>query len=104
MNHLWLWPIAGGGVGLANALTRWKTVSLMAAGTGTRSMVLGLVVGGVLVRLGLVAGLLMAGLRQGIVPGMLAFGGLWLTRSAIVIWISLQKSRTYQRITEQVWS
>lgn len=101
MNHLWLWPIAGGGIGIANAVTRWKTVSLVSAGAGTGSLVL--VVGGMLVRLGLVAGLLIAGLRHGIVPGMLAFGGLWVTRSAIVIWFSVKGSGMYQRVTGQIY-
>jgi hypothetical protein len=94
---LWLWPFAGGFVGMVNALSRWKTVSCLSTEMVTRSLVL--VVGGMLLRLGLVAGLLTAGLKRGIIPGLLAFAGLWITRWTIVVWFSTREGRRRQGLS-----
>ena len=79
-----LWLVAGGLVGLLNSLTRWWTVARFQAEMGNSALLLTL--GGLALRLALVTGLLIAGLRQGIVPGLLAFAGLWVSRLATVIW------------------
>lgn len=89
MSSLWLWPFAGGFVGVLNGLTRWRTVSRLSTNAVTRSLVM--VLGGMFLRLSLVTGLLMAGLIRGIVPGLLAFVGIWITRWAIVILVSAQQ-------------
>jgi hypothetical protein len=64
-----------------------------------------LTLGGMALRLALVAALLISGLRRGIVPGLLAFGGLWLTRMVAVIcfqacgalWTSTSAEGEYNR-------
>jgi hypothetical protein len=73
-----LWLLAGGIVGAANTLTRWWTVSHLRS--GMRASPLSLVWGGFILRLALVTGLLSLGLSRGILPGFLAFAGLWLAR------------------------
>lgn len=79
-----LWLLAGALVGVLNGLTRWWTVARLRA--KMEGSPLGLTLGGMTVRLILVAALLTVGLQRGILPGLLAFAGLWLTRSATVIW------------------
>jgi len=75
------WLFAGGAVGVLNALTlRWAVGRLRPA--ASRHVVLW-VAGSALLRWGLVAGVLIAALQRGIVPGLLAFVGLWLARWSI---------------------
>jgi hypothetical protein len=46
-----------------------------------------------MLRWGLAAGLLITALQRGIVPGLLAFAGLWLARWGMACWLALgQKS------------
>lgn len=99
MISLWMWPFAGGLVGIVNGLTRWTTISYLSSEAVTRSLVL--VVGGMVVRLGFVAGLLIAGLKQGIAAGLLAFAGLWITRWIIVVWSNVRQNRQDQRPARQ---
>jgi hypothetical protein len=80
-----IWLLMGGLVGVLNGLTRWWTVARLQAEMGNSAVVLTL--GGLGIRLALVVALLIGGLRQGIVPGLLAFAGLWITRLANVIWL-----------------
>ncbi len=80
-----LWLLAGGLVSVLNTLTRWWIVARLRP--DMRRSALLLTLSGMVVRLALVAALLIGGLKQGIVPGLLAFGGLWLTRLATVIWV-----------------
>jgi hypothetical protein len=80
-----LWLLAGGVVGGLNSLNRWWTVARLRADMQISPLLLTL--GGMALRLALVAALLIAGLRHGIVPGLLAFAGLWLARSATVVWV-----------------
>ncbi|MGD2144713.1 MAG: hypothetical protein PVF54_09580 [Anaerolineae bacterium] len=81
-----LWLLAGGLVGVVNGLIRWCTVAPLRP--GMRIGALSLVLSGMAVRLGLVVALLILGLKHGFVPGLLAFAGLWLARSAIVLWVA----------------
>lgn len=79
------WLLAGGLVGVLNGFSRWWTVARLRAGGDGRPLLLTL--GGLGVRLTLVAALLIAGLKQGIAAGLLAFAGLWLAQWATVIWV-----------------
>lgn len=97
MIGLWVWPFAGGLVAIVNGLTRWTTISHLSSGAVTRSLVLVFI--GMFVRLGLVTGLLIAGLERGIVPGLLAFAGLWIVRWTIVIWSNAQRDLRKQGLT-----
>jgi len=94
---LWIWPFAGGLVAIVNGLTRWTTISQLSSDAVTRSLVLVLV--GMFVRLGLVTGLLIVGLKRGIVAGLLAFAGLWIVRWTIVIWSNGQPNPTKRGLT-----
>ncbi len=96
MSSFWMWLFAGGVVGVVNGVARWKTVSRLSTETMSRSLTL--TVGGMLLRLGLVTGLLIAGLMQGIVPGLLAFAGLWITRWTIVLWFSARQGMSKQYV------
>jgi len=93
-----LWLFAGGAVAVVNAVTRQRTVACLSTETIGGSLVL--VLGGMLLRLSLVAGLLIAGLRQGIAPGLLAFAGLWITRGAIVVWLGVGWPGLLKRVSE----
>ena len=81
-----LWLVAGALVGLLNAGIRWWTVSRLGAELPDRALLTA--VGGMAVRLSLAASLLTIGLRRGIVPGLLSFGGMWITRWATVLWFN----------------
>lgn len=93
-----LWLFAGGIVAVVNAVIRQRTVACLSTETIGGSLVL--VLGGMLLRLGLVAGLLVAGLRQGAIPGLLAFAGLWITRGAIVVWFGVGWLGLMKRVSE----
>jgi hypothetical protein len=76
------WLFAGGAVGVLNALTiRWAVGRLRPA--ASRHVVLW-VTGTAWLRWGLAAGVLVAALQRGIVPGLLAFVGLWLARWSVM--------------------
>ena len=92
-----LWLLAGGLVGIANGLTRWWTVSRLRR--EMRLSPLALVWGVLILRLALVAALLILGLRRGIIPGLLAFAGLWLARWGTVIWSGALRRPEEQRLT-----
>ncbi len=81
-----LWLLAGALVGALNAGIRWWTVSRVWVGLTQRALLL--VLGGMTVRLSLVACLLALGLSRGIIPGLLSFGGVWLSRWATVLWFN----------------
>lgn len=91
-----IWFLAGGAVAIINAVTRRRAVASIPAATRTRSLVL--VVVGVFLRLGLIAGLLGLALQRGIVPGLLAFGGLWVTRGLILVCFGLGWFGTLERV------
>lgn len=80
-----LWLAAGALVGVLNAFNRWWTVARTHHDREDRAV--SMVLGGMMVRLLVVAALLIAALRVGIVPGLLAFGGMWLARWGALIWI-----------------
>lgn len=80
-----LWTVLGGLLGAVNGVTRWWTVSRLRA--GRRADALLWTLGGMAIRLGLVAGLLIAAFRDNPLAGFAAAGGLLLTRSLTVIWV-----------------
>jgi hypothetical protein len=92
-----LWLLAGGLIGMMNSLTRWWTVSRLRH--EMRLPPLALVWGGVILRLALVATLLTLGLRQGMIPGLVAFAGLWVSRWGSAIWFGALRRSEPQRLT-----
>ncbi len=80
------WLLLGLAVGVLNGLTRWWTVKRLCP--TQPSGALGSVVGGMLLRWGLVIGLLIAALNvsTGIIPALLSFVGLWVARWGTTIW------------------
>ena len=80
-----VWLTAGALVGILNARARWWTVAH--AGFTQADRALSLALGGMFIRLVLVTALLALALRDGLVPGLLAFGGMWLARWGSVVWI-----------------
>ena len=83
-----VWLLVGGAIGFLEAVTMWWTVARLRPGAPQRVVIW--VVGGIVVRWGLDAGLLAVALQQGIVPGLLAFAGLWLSRRGVVFWVSVR--------------
>lgn len=79
-----LWLLAGSLTGILNSLTRWWTVHQLRAEMPGHPVLL--ILSGMTLRFVLVSALLIAGLKDGIVQGLLAFGGLWLARWAAVLW------------------
>ncbi len=83
------WLLAGLLLGALNALSLAWTVGRLrpeSAGAG-----LAMVWGGAALRWSLAVLLLSLALRQGILPGLGAFGGLWLARSLAVLWFGTQE-------------
>jgi hypothetical protein len=82
------WLIAGGAIGVLNGLgLRWTVARLRPEAPG-RAVAWAL--GGAMLRWGLAASLLIAALRHGVVPALLAFAGLWLARWGIVYGFNLR--------------
>jgi len=81
-----LWLLAGAVIGVLNAGLRWWTVSRLHVDLAHRAVFL--VLAGMTLRLSLVASLLAVGLRQGILPGLLSFGGMCLARWGTVVWFN----------------
>jgi hypothetical protein len=92
-----LWLLAGGLLGIVNGLTQWWTVSRLRP--RVRLAPLALVWGGLILRLALVAAVLTLGLRRGVIPGLLAFAGLWLARWGIAIYFGAWRPSEAQRPT-----
>jgi hypothetical protein len=91
------WLFAGAAVGVLNGLTLRWTVARLRPDMVLRSVAL--VVGGMFLRWGLAAVLLVAALLPDAVsgssvPGLLAFAGLWLSRWGIIWWLSRAGSRS----------
>jgi hypothetical protein len=81
------WLFTGGAIGVLSGLTLWWTVARLRPDAS--SYVVVLVLGGMILRWSLSAGLLVAALQHGIVPGLLAFAGLLLARWGMVYWFNL---------------
>jgi hypothetical protein len=102
MSGAWPWGLAGGLVGIINGLSRWKTVSRLSATAVSGS--LRLTIGTMVLRLGLVAGLLATGLKQGIIPGLSAFAGLCIARWIVVLWFGTRKGSADRWSVQQLRS
>ena len=100
MSALWPWVVAGVGVGIVNGLSRWRTVSRVSATAVSNPVRFAL--GTMALRLGLVAVLLTVSLRQGILPGLSAFVGLFITRWIIVLWFSTRRDSADHRSARQL--
>lgn len=92
------WLLLGVLIGVANALMRWWTVSRLHQ--EMRLSALTWVWGGLILRLGLVAAMLILGLKRGILAALLAFTGLSLARWGCVIWFGALRGRAGQRPTK----
>jgi hypothetical protein len=78
------WLFAGGAVGLASMWSLQWTAERLRPGTSLAGIALAM--GGIVVRLGVAAALVLMALRHGGLPaGLAALGGLWLVRW-IVSW------------------
>jgi hypothetical protein len=77
----------GGAVGTLNVLTLRWTVARLRPGAPRHAAAW--ILGGALLRWGFIAGLLIAALQRGLVPGLLAFAGLWLAQWGMVCWTGL---------------
>ena len=84
-----LWLFAGLAVGALNGLTLRNSVARLRPDVSGRAVAW--MLGGMLLRLGLAASLLIVALQRGILPGLLAFAGLWLARWGTVY--SVQRTR-----------
>jgi hypothetical protein len=84
------WLLAGLLLGALNALSLAWTVGRLQP-QGAVWPALALVWGGAVLRWSLAVLLLSLALRQGILPGLGAFGGLWLARSLAVLWFGTQE-------------
>ena len=73
-----LWLFAGLAVGALNGLTLRNSVARLRPNVSGHTVAW--ILGGAILRLGLAAGLLVVALQRGILPGILAFAGLWLAR------------------------
>jgi len=73
-----LWLFAGWAAGALSGLILWSSVARLRPDAPRRAVAW--VLGGALLRWAAAAGLLIAALQRGIVPGLLAFAGLWLAR------------------------
>ena len=83
-----LWLFTGGSIGVLNGLSlRWTVARLHPDAPG---QAVAWALGGAMLRWSLAAGLLMTALQRGVVPGLLAFAGLWLARWGIVCWLNLR--------------
>jgi len=80
------WLVTGGTIGVLNGLSLRWTVARLRPDAPRRAVALAMA--GTLLRWSLVAGLLIAALRHGIAPGLLAFVGLWLARWGVVCWFN----------------
>ena len=81
-----LWLFTGGSIGVLNGLSlRWMVARLRPE---VPCRAVAWAMGGVLLRWGLTAILLIIALQEGILPGLLAFAGLWLARWGIVYWLN----------------
>lgn len=77
-----LWLLPGGAAGILTILTLWWTIQRLRPDTGDA---IWLRVGvGYLLRLGIVAGLLIWAVSQGVGPLLWAFGGLMASRWAMI--------------------
>ncbi|MEA3397655.1 MAG: hypothetical protein U9R05_09370 [Chloroflexota bacterium] len=85
-----VWLIAGALVGWVSILIQVWTVARLCPRTPRRG--LGLLIGGMLLRWALIAGLFSVALRQGIVAGLWAFAGLWVARWLGILRIHAGKS------------
>jgi hypothetical protein len=85
------WLLTGSVVGVLHGVTLWWTVARLQPHAPRHAIAWTL--GGAILRWGLAAGLLITSLQRGIVPGLLAFAGLWLSQWGIACWLaSAQKS------------
>jgi len=92
-----LWFLAGALLSGLLLLTQALTVARLHAHTAPRAL-MARVVAGVLFRWMLIASLLIVALRQGVVPGLWAFAGLWVMRWPLIYLI--HRRRLFARLLQ----
>jgi hypothetical protein len=88
-----LWFLAGGAVEALNALTRKWSVEQMQS----RTQAIGLLIGGLLVRLAISALVLALAFRYSVLAGFMAFLGYWICRWIMIGWLH----RRYRSISSR---
>jgi len=81
-----LWLLTGGAIGVLNSLALWWTVAGLRPQTPHRALFR--FTGSVVLRWGLIGGLLAVALQKGALPGLAAFAGLWLARWGMLYWLN----------------
>lgn len=84
------WLLAGCAVGALNGLILWWAVGRLRPDVPRNTVAW--VLAGALLRWTIVAALLIGALQHGIVPGLLAFAGLWLARWGMVYWLGFGRA------------
>ena len=90
-----LWLLAGGTVGLLSVVTLWWAIGCIRPAAPRRAVAW--ILGGTVLRWTTTGGVLIAALQRGIVPGLLAFAGLWLARWGMVYWLGRTSLKTWRR-------
>jgi hypothetical protein len=80
---VFVWFLAGGGVEVLNALSRWWSVERL--GLYARGLSVAMFVGGFVLRLGLTGLVLVFAFRHSALSGVAALVGYWICRW-IIIW------------------
>ena len=83
-----VWFGLGNLLGLFNLSMQWWTINRLLSSQPNRAAALA--VGGLIVRLALVACLLIVALKENVLAAILLLSGWWLARSASLIWIELK--------------
>lgn len=84
------WLFAGGAIGVLNVLSLQWTVGRLRPDVPRNAVAW--VLAGALLRWTTTAGVLIAALERGILPGLLAFAGLWLARWGMVYWLGFGRA------------
>jgi len=77
-----LWFVAGSLVNVVNYWMQFRTVNSLHP--ETPQAVVRQIVGGAILRWALIAVLLLAAFRQGVIPGLLTLAGYWLIRLVMI--------------------
>jgi uncharacterized membrane protein len=86
MNNM-VWLGLGSTLGLFTLTMQWWTINRLLSSESNRAVAVA--VGGMIVRLALVAGLLIVALKENILAGILVLIGWWLVRSVSLVWVEL---------------
>ena len=77
-----LWFVAGSLVNIVNYWMQFQVVNNLHP--GTPKIVVRRIVGGAILRWAMIAVVILAALRQGVIPGLLALAGYWIIRLVVI--------------------